>query len=104
MFDPKAPLVGSDCLQYANVAARLKGEPLDNPRNRAITGHFRQRGRTEREIDIFAQAFDAEALRQGYKGLAARTYTFADAVSAALDAGYCAVSAHTAKAAKTDRR
>jgi hypothetical protein len=51
-------MIGPDKLEYASVANRLLGKPLDCVRNRAVL-HYRGRGFSEKMIDAFCATFTA---------------------------------------------
>lgn len=58
------PLIASDGLEYKDLAARLKGEPTNCRRNRAVV-KFRTYRYAEVSIKAFYQAFDEALLAHG---------------------------------------
>jgi len=59
-FDPQAPLIASDGLEYACFADRLLDRPVPNWRNSKIK-LLRSQAIPEKEIRRYYEAFDAEA-------------------------------------------
>lgn len=84
-FDPQAPFVDRQYLQYANFAAFIAGEPLENTRNSNI-GVYRRFKYTEAAIQAYAEAFDREALRLGHKTCPPPSRDFAAAHAEGIEA------------------
>lgn len=58
-FDPKAPFIGSDGLEYEDFAARLVGKPADCWRNAHIED-LRSRGVAEEHVQAWIKAYDGD--------------------------------------------
>lgn len=58
-FDPNAPFIDAWGVKYANVAARLKGQPLRCPENTRVES-LRRIGRSQAYCRAFAEAYEAE--------------------------------------------
>lgn len=58
-FDPEAPFIASDGLEYEDLAAFICQQPYDNWRNNTIQG-FRQAGRSEAAIREWIAGYDGD--------------------------------------------
>lgn len=61
-FDPQAPLIGSDGLEYACFADRILNEPVDNYRNRRIQALI-DAGTARKVIDEWVGFYDGSDSR-----------------------------------------
>lgn len=60
-------MIGSDGLEYADFAARVRGEPADNMRNSNILAFRRNPRWTEQQVRQYIGGFD-EICPDGYPG------------------------------------
>lgn len=56
-FDPNAPLIGQDGLEYKDLAAYLQGQPAGTTRNGNVI-HYRAYGYREDAVRAYWEAFD----------------------------------------------
>lgn len=60
-------MIASDGLEYADLAARVRGEPADNTRNGNILSYRRNTRWTEEQVRQYIEGFD-EVCPDGYPG------------------------------------
>lgn len=65
-FDPDAPFIAQDGLEYEDLAAYILGKPVDCWRNRTIRD-FRQKGHSEAAIRQWIKGFDGEDRTPSYR-------------------------------------
>jgi hypothetical protein len=63
-FDPQAPLIGKDGLEYACFADKILGEPIDSWRNAEILTR-RGQGQNEKIIRTWIRAYDGSDYTPG---------------------------------------
>lgn len=68
-------MIGSDGLEYADLAARVRGEPKDNMRNNNILAYRRNPRYTEEQVRLYIEGFN-EICPDGCPG---PSHEFADA-------------------------
>ncbi len=95
-------LVASDGFEYADVKARLLGQPLENQRNWNVKA-YRDRGYSEAATSAYIKAFDRR-WSQGGKASELLIYAHREGVEAAYATGGFCIPSQRAAEAEEDRR